>query len=449
MKLPLSPSLAIAIAISLSMGILARGPLPLLHADDNWAQWRGPSNSGVAATADPPITWSETENVRWKVPIDGAGAATPIIWEDRVFVLTAIKTDEKDASIPDPKDQPKTNFFDIKRPNAVHQFVVVCLDRNTGKELWRQVATKKIPHEGTHNDNDFASASPTTDGERLFCWFGSAGLYCYNLNGRKLWERDLGEAKVGSSLGEGSSPVLYGDKLVIVRDHSRKGAIEVLEAATGKTLWKKPRDEGNAWATPLILEHSGRTQVITSASNFIRSYDLDTGEIIWQCSGLTGNCTPCPQVQDDYVICMSGYQGYSAMAIPLTETGDISKSPKIRWSLDKGTPYVPSAVLYDGLLYFNQSNKSILRCVDSKSGELVFGPQRVNGISNIYASPVAANGRIYIVGRGGSTVVLKHSRSYEPIATNKLSERFDASPAIAGNQLFLRGEKYLYCIAKD
>lgn len=417
--------------------------------DNNWPQWRGPLNSGVSESGDPPETWSETKNIKWKVAIDGNGTSTPIIWEDKVFLLTAIKTNEKDTSIPDPEDQPKTNFFDVKRPNAVHEFVVLCLDRNTGQEIWRDIATKKIPHAGAHHDNDLASASPTTDGERLFCWFGSAGLFCYDLDGKKLWERDLGEAKVGSSLGEGSSPVLYGDKLVIVRDYSHQGSVEVLETTTGKSLWRKDRDEDNAWATPLVIEHSGRTQVITSASQFVRSYDLNTGDMIWQCSGLTGNCTPCPQVEGDYVICMSGYQGYAAMAIPLTETGDISKSDKIRWSMNKGTPYVPSAVLYDGLLYFNQSNQAILRCVDSKSGELQFGPQRVDGISNLYASPVAANGRVYFVGRAGTTVVLNRSRSYQPIATNELDERFDASPAIAGKELFLRGSKHLYCIAEE
>ena len=276
-------------------------------------------------TADPPVLWSEEQNIKWKVAIDGDGTSTPIIWGEKIFVLTAIKTDEKDPSIPDPKDQPKTNFFDIKRPNAKHAFVVLCLDRNTGKEIWRDTATTKIPHEGAHNDNDFASASPTTDGERVYCWFGSAGLFCYDLTGKKLWQRELGEALVGSSLGEGCSPVIHKDKLVIVRDHSHKGSIEVLNAATGETLWRKPRDEDNAWATPLVLEHSGRTQVITAASDFVRSYDLDSGEIIWQCGGLTGNVTPCPVVDGDFVICMSGYEGHAAVAIPLTETGDISK----------------------------------------------------------------------------------------------------------------------------
>ena len=422
---------------------------PTLNALDNWGQWRGPMNSGVAESSDPPVKWSETENIKWKIPIEGNGTSTPIVWEDKVFILTAVKTDQKDISIPDPKDQPKTNFFDIKRPNAVHEFLVLCFDRNTGTELWRDTATKKIPHEGAHNDNDFASASPTTDGKRLFCWFGSAGLFCYDLKGNKIWERNLGEAKVGSSLGEGCSPVLYEDKLVIVRDHAGKGSIEVLEAATGKTAWLRERDEDNAWATPLVVKHSGRVQIITNASDFVRSYDLNSGEIIWQCSGLTGNCTPCPQIEGDHVICMSGYQGYAAMAIPLTETGDLSDSEKIRWSFDRGTPYVPSSLLYKGQLYFNQSNQAILRCVDAKTGELIFGPERINGISNLYSSPVAAGGHIYLVGRGGNTVVLNHATNYESVATNYLDERFDASPAIAGDQLFLRGAKHLYCIAKE
>jgi outer membrane protein assembly factor BamB len=416
---------------------------------DNWHQWRGPNATGVSPTADPPVAWGEDENIKWKVAIEGQGTSTPIIWGDKVFVLTAINTGVKDPSIPDPEDQPKTNFFDIKQPNAQHAFVVLCLDRNTGKEIWRQVATTKIPHQGAHNDNDFAPASPTTDGKHLYCWFGSAGLFCYDLQGNKIWEKKLGEVKVGSSLGEGCSPVLHEGKLVIVRDHAGQSTIEVLDAKTGKTLWKRERDEGNAWATPRIIPHSGKTQVITAASGFVRSYNLDTGDLIWQCSGLTGNAIPCPVVEGDYVICMTGYQGYSAMAIPLTETGDISDSEKILWKKERGTPYIPSPLLYEGLLYYNQSNQSILTCVDSKTGEVAFGPERVGELSNIYASPVGAGGRVYLTGRNGNTVVLQRGPEYKVTALNKLDERFDASPALAGNQLFLRGAKHLYCIETE
>lgn len=415
---------------------------------NNWHQWRGPDANGVSTSASPPVTWSETENIKWKVQIDGRGTSTPIIWEDKVFILTAIKTGRKDTSIPDEQNQPKTNFFDIKRPNEEREFVVLCLDRETGEEVWREVATTKVPHEGAHNDNDFASASPTTDGKRLICWFGSAGLFCYSIDGQKRWQRDLGEVRVGSSLGEGCSPVLCDGKVIIVRDQRGEGSIEVLDADSGETLWRKRRDEKNAWATPLVVRHADKTQVITAASGFIRSYNLDNGEIIWRCNGLTGNVTPCPVLEGDHVICMSGYEGYAAMAIPITETGDLSGSDKIRWRHDRGTPYIPSPLLYDGLLYFNQSNQSILRCLDSKTGEVVFGPERIGALSNIYASPVGAADRVYITGRDGTTVVLNRSTKFEPVATNHLDERFDASAALAGKQLFLRGTKYLYCIEK-
>lgn len=286
----------------------------------NWHQWRGPEANGVSRTAKPQFEWSEDRNIKWKVPIGGKGNASPIIWGDKVFLLTAVDTGRVDPSLPKPEDQPK-RVFGIKHPNTFYRFEVLCLDRNTGKELWRQTASEHVPHEGTHNDADFASASPTTDGNRLYCWFGSAGMYCYDLDGKKLWERQLGKAYVGASLGEGCSPVVHKGRVVIVRDHARQSTIEVLDAKTGDTLWKKNRDEPNAWATPRVIEHSGKTQVITAASKMVRSYDLDTGDIIWQCSGLTGNVTPCPVVEGDVVYCMSGYEGYSLLALPLDAKG--------------------------------------------------------------------------------------------------------------------------------
>ncbi|MFP6611172.1 MAG: PQQ-binding-like beta-propeller repeat protein, partial [Pirellulales bacterium] len=415
---------------------------------DNWHQWRGPEANGVSRTATPPIRWSEKKNIRWKASIEGSGTSTPIIWTNKVFLLTAINTGKVDPSLPKPEDQPK-RVFGITHPNTSYRFDVLCLDRDSGNELWRRTATERIPHEGHHGDASFASASPMTDGRRLYCWFGSAGLFCYDLNGKKLWERKLGKAHVGASLGEGCSPVVHDGKVVIVRDHSRQSTIEVLDAETGETQWKKDRDEGNAWATPQVLEHGGRTQVITNGSNLVRSYDLETGNIIWQCSGLTGNAIPAPVVENDVVYCMSGYQGYSLLAIPLSAKGDISDSNTIIWSRRQGTPYVPSPVLYDGMLFFNQSNQAIWSCVDSKTGETILERTRLQDVSRIYASPVGAAGRIYITGRGGTTLVLRRSKELEAVATNKLDDLFDASPALAGKQLFLRGSKFLYCIEES
>ena len=414
----------------------------------NWHQWRGPAANGVSETAKPPIEWSEKKNIKWKAPIDGRGGSTPIVWGNKVFLLMAINTGKVDPSLPKPEDQPK-RIFGIKHPNTPHRFVVLCLDRATGKELWRRTATELIPHEGHHGDNDFAPASPTTDGERLYCWFGSAGLYCYDLDGKKLWERNLGRAHMGAFLGEGCSPVVHDGRLVIVRDHSRQSTIEVLDAKTGKTRWKKNRDEGNAWATPRVLRHSGKTQVITTGSKKVRSYDLQDGEIIWQCGGLTRNAIPAPVVEGDLVYCMTGYRGYSLLALPLSAQGDISDSKEIVWSKRRGTPYVPSPLLYDGMLYFSQSNQAILSCLDAKTGEAIIERTRLSGVSNLYASPVGADGRVYITGRNGTTLVIERSKKLNVLATNVLDDRIDASAALAGNQIFLRGSKFVYCIAED
>ena len=418
-----------------------------VQGEENWTQWRGANNSGFASNSSPPLVWSESKNIRWKVAIDGNGSSTPIVHEDRVFLLSCIDTGIIDPTLPKPEDQPM-RVFGIKHPNTEHKFVTICLDRTTGKELWREIAVQKVPHEGHHGDNDFASASPVVFGNRLFVWFGSAGFYCYNLDGKLLWQRDLGKAKMGAALGEGSSPVVYNDRVVVVRDHQGQSTIEALDIENGNTIWKKHRNEGNSWATPVIAEVDGVVQVITCASNFVRSYNLDDGAIVWQCSGLTGNATPCPILDDKHVVVMSGYQGHSAMRIPITETGDISSKGRVVWKQTRGTPYVPSAVLFQGMLVYNQSNQGIITIIDAKSGNIVMERTRLPGISNMYSSPVGANGHVYVVGRDGVTLLLKPGSTLDIVATNRLDERFDSSPAIAGDELYLRGERFLYCIAE-
>ena len=436
-----------------TLGLIA-ATLPLCHAHadqfeeakpNNWHHWRGPDANGVSTTAKPPVQWSPTNNIQWKMPVEGNGSSTPIIWGNKLFILTAINTGEVNPTLPRPEDQPK-RVFGITHPNTSYEFVVLCLDRHTGKVLWRQTATKLIPHEGAHRDNNFASASPTTDGERLYCWFGSAGLFCYDLNGKKLWDRKLGQVKMGAYVGEGCSPVIHDGKLVIVRDHQKQSTIEVLNAKTGEPIWKKNRAEGNNWATPAIVRHGGKTQVITTASGKVRSYDLANGDLIWQCAGLTGNAIPCPVVENGVVFCMSGYSGYSLLALPLTARGDITGTDKILWRKNRGTPYVPSPVLYDGLLFYSQSNQALLTITDAKTGETHLDRERLRDVSNVYSSLVGGGGKVYITGRNGVTLVLKRAKKLEVLAQNKLNDRLDASPALAGNQLFIRGRSFLYCI---
>ncbi len=431
--------------ISYFLMTLVLPALGQIKRSDNWHQWRGPEANGVSRTANPPTTWSETKNIKWKIPLGGRGVSSPIVWGDRVFLLSSVNTGEVEPSLPKPEDQPE-RVFGIKHPNTKYSFVVICLDRNTGKEIWRRAATDLVPHEGHHKDNSYASASPFTDGKRLYCWFGSAGLYCFDLNGKKLWSRNLGKAKVGASLGEGCSPVVHDGKVVILRDNQGQSTIEALNAITGEPLWKKERDEPNGWATPLIVNYQGKAQVVTCGDNLIRSYDLENGSIIWQCGGLSQNTIPCPVTDGEHVYCMSGYQGYSLLALPLSAKGDITGSAKIVWSKSKNTPYIPSPILYDGMLGFLKSNQSLYSSLDTKTGKELMGATRLPSVANVYASPVGAGGRIYVTGRNGVTLVLKRGETFEVLATNKLDDEFRASAALVGRQMILRGSQFLYCI---
>ncbi len=433
------------ISILLTLSIFA---VSIAHAQsnaDNWHQWRGPENNGVSKTAKPPLEWSEKKNLAWKAEIKGHGTSSPIVWGDKVFVTTAINTGKVDPKLPKPEDQPE-RVFGIKHPNTTYEMVVLCFDRKSGKQLWRDVAKTVVPHEGHHKDASFASASPFCDGERIYFWFGSAGMYAYSLDGKKVWERDLGPAKMGASLGEGSSPVVHDGKLIIVRDHAGQSTIKCLNAETGETLWKKERDEGNTWATPAIAEHDGKTQVITTGTNAVRSYDLNNGELIWRAAGLTNNSAPCPIVEGDTVYCMTGYKGHALLAIPITGTGDVTS--QIKWKADRGTPYVPSPILYEGQLYFTQSNQGILTSIKSADGSEVIPRTRVPDLGDIYASPVGADGRIYFTGRKGTTIVIEPGNEFKVLATNQLDDNFHASPALAGKQIFLRGMRFLYCLVE-
>ncbi len=441
----MSHSLRLSVAVFLAT-IAPR----LVSAQDestNWHQFRGPLATGVAPAGDPPTEWSETKNVRWKVEIPGEGSSTPIVWGNRIFLLTAIKTDRKTDAVPEPEQQPKRQFG-IVFPNHYHQFVVLCLDRANGQTLWQKVATEVVPHEGHHPDNDFASSTPITDGQHLWVNFGSRGVYCFDIEGNLVWQKDFGQLQTRLSFGEGSSPALAGGVLITMWDNDGPSFVVAQDAASGDVLWKKDRDEKSAWATPLIARRGGSAQVITSATNRVRSYDLKTGELLWECGGQVSNVTPAPVALENLVVCMSGHRGSAAFALPLDQSGDLTETDKIAWKLDRGTPYIPSPLLYENRLYFTQSNTGILTSVDAAIGKTVIETQRLAGIRSIYASPVAAAGRIYFTSRNGTTVVLRHGDELDVLATNQLDDPIDASAAIVGREIFLRGKKYLYCLAE-
>lgn len=421
----------------------------------NWPQWRGPLATGVSPTANPPVYWSETSNVLWKVKIPGQGTATPIIWENQVFIQTAIPAGKKSEGSANKAPETGTTTaggapagLSVKS-DEVQQFALLALDRRTGAVLWQKVAREEAPHEGHHPDHGFASHSPVTDGRQVYAYFGSHGLHAYDMQGNLKWEKDFGKMKIKMAFGEGSSPALSGDTIVINWDHEGDDFIVALNTATGNELWRQPRTEDTSWATPLIVKNGEQTQVVTAASKKIRSYDLATGKLLWECAGLTANVIPTPVAGDGMVYPISGFRGNALFAIRLSASGDITGSDSIAWSYKKNTPYVPSPLLYDGRLYFYSGNEAKLTCLDAKTGAVLIEAQAVEGLKGIYSSPVGAAGRIYLTSRNGAVEVIKNTGKFEVLATNQLDEEFSASPALVGNQIILRGKEYLYCIGTN
>jgi outer membrane protein assembly factor BamB len=408
-----------------------------------WPQWRGPHATGVSKTATPPVEWSESRNIKWKVEIPGRGSASPVVWGSRVYVLSAVPAGVAGAA----EHQPRGGV----NPRDTHRFVVLAIDRATGAIAWQRTACEVQPHEASHQQNgSYASSSAIVDGERVYAWFESQGMFVYDLQGTLLWKKDLGDKKMRNQFGEGSTPVLDGDRLVVVGDQFVPGQsfIVALNKRTGDELWRVPRDENDTWATPLVVEANGRAQVIVPAMNKVRAYDLENGAIVWESPGTTMNAIPSPVAEGGLVFVTSGFRGNNLKAIRLDGAkGDIGGTPAIAWSLDRDTPYVPSPLLYDGLLYLLKTNTGLLSVFDARTGAPHYALQRLEGISEVFSSPVGAGGRVYVTGRDGETLVIKHGPKYEVLATNHLDDGFDASPALVENEIYMRGYKSLYAIA--
>ncbi len=339
------------------------------------------------------------------------------------------------------------SFGGGSKPTEEYRFVLLSLDRATGKENWRTVATTAVPHEGHHRDHGYASGSPVTDGEHIVASFGSRGLYCYDMKGKLEWSKDFGDMRTRNSFGEGTSPALHGDTVLLLWDHEGDSALYALDKKTGKLKWKTDRNEASGWCTPVVTTHRGVTQVLINGTRAVRSYQLNDGKLLWQCSGQTSNAIPSIVVDKQTAYAMSGFRGSHVAAIKLGGSGDLTDSKSVTWTGSRGTPYVPSPLLSNGRIWYLSGNNGILTVRDAKTGKLLVEGERLEGLSGVYASPVSAGGRVYIAGRNGTVSVLKDSAKLEVLATNDLDDKFDCSPAVVGNQLFLRGKQNLYCIA--
>ena len=405
---------------------------PIASAD-NWGHWRGPIGNGTALKGSPPTEWSSTKNVKWKVEVPGIGSSSPVVWGDQVFITTAVSKDGGNA-----------------RSLTTLEFQLLCFDRKTGEQVWQKTAVVAKPHQETHNTNGFASASPCTDGEHVYAHFGSRGLYCYSMSGDLVWKRDdFGNMKTRNSFGEGSSPTLEGNMILVPWDHEGPSALFALDKLTGKTIWKTDRDEPSCWATPLVVEHNGRKQVVLNGQTCARSYDLETGTELWRCAGQTERPCASPVADKEMVYVGSGHKGSFFGAFRLDGKGDIKGTKSVAWTITSpDTPDIGSPLLSNGRIYFHKGKTGMLSCVDAANGTPFYLSSRIPGLDNIYASPIAAGGHIYLTSRNGTTVVIKDAETLQIEATNSVDETVDATPAPVDNQLFIRGEKHLFCIAE-
>lgn len=393
---------------------------------DNWMHWRGDTGNGVSKTATPPTEWTATKNVKWKVAIPGVGSGSPVVFEDQVFVTSAVNAG-----------------------GGRLDFKIFCHDRKTGAVKWEKTAVAAKPHEGTHSTNGFASASPCTDGKHVYAHFGSRGLYCYTLAGELKWKRDdFPRMKTRATFGEGSSPTIAGNLVIVPWDHEGSSFIVALNKSTGKDVWRTPRDEPTCWATPLVVEHNGRKQVVMNGQTCARSYDLATGKELWRCAGQTQRPVASAVAENGLVYVGSGFRGSFLGAFRLDGKGDIKGTRNVAWQITRDTPDIGSLLLSSGRLYFHKEKKGMLTCVDAATGQPHFGPARLPGLDTIYASPISAGGHVYLTSRNGTTVVIRDADRLQVVSTNSVGETVDATPAPVDDQLFIRGARHLFCIAE-
>jgi len=417
--------------------------VPSLHAgDEGWPSWRGPRGNGVAASdARPPLTWSETENVRWKVELPGLGNSSPVVRGERIYLTAAIDTSElaeggAAAAQPGPP-----------QADAPHRFVVLALERASGAVAWQTTVLEARPRVKGHVTSSHASASITCSGDRLVAFFGSQGLYVLDLAGKVLWSVDLGDMETLADFGEGSTPAVHESTVVVQWDHEKGSFVAAFDLATGKERWRQARDTDSSWGSPTVAVVEGQPQVILTGSGTTRAHDLATGKELWSAPGMSKNPVNTAVVADGLAVVMNAYQGDVIQAIDLASAhGTVDDEHGLVWSGRRGASYVPTPVLHDGRLYCLRESGGMLSCFDAATGEELYSGARLEGARTVHASPIVAAGRLYVTGREGTTTVVREGEAFEVLATNRLDDEFDATPAFVGPAIYLRGRSHLYCL---
>jgi outer membrane protein assembly factor BamB len=437
----------------LSCLILSVCGSPLLGEENHWPRFRGPNGTGVAPDHPGlPIAWSTTENVKWVADVPGLGWSCPVVWGDRVF-LTTVVNDQ-------PTEIPKKGLYlgeGVREPaKGAHRWMVYCFDLNTGEVLWEHEAHAGQPQVPRHPKSTYASETPTTDGERLYVLFGDLGLWCYDLNGKVLWERKIEPKKTASDYGAAASPVVHDGQVIVVYDNLDASWIASFDARTGDERWRTPRDETASWATPLVWENSVRTEIVVPGVKRNRGYSLD-GDLLWEFDGrMASPVVPSPFTAHGLCYIGAGFvadnhrptfalrPGASGNLAP---EGEYAKSESFAWYQERTASYNPSQIVYGDYLY-TLYDRGLLTCHNARTGEEVYDKQRLRPSGSFTASPFAFNGHLFCLSEDGLTYVIKPGPEFDILATNPLDERCLSSPAIAGDKLLIRTATRLYCLSE-
>jgi outer membrane protein assembly factor BamB len=385
-----------------------------------WPRWRGPSGQGHAHPGTYANTWSPTRNVKWRVQVPGAGNSSPIVWGDRIFLTTS--------------------------QNGGAKLSLVAFNRGDGKLLWETV----IPQQGTehvHPKNGHASATAATDGRMIYASFGRHGLVAFDMNGKIVWHRRFGP--IDNYHGPAGSPVLHEDRVFLYQDHagsaSQRAFVAAFEKATGKTLWETPRSQTVGWGTPVVINTGARDELVVNSQQRVTAYDPGTGKELWTVRGTTFEVIPTPVVGEGLVFASSGRAG-PTYAIRPGGSGDVTNT-HVAWSTPKGSPFVPSGIVHDGLLYLVNDMQSILTVYEAKTGTLVYqGRMGVAQREGFSASPVVVNNELFFTNDEGETFVVKAGRQFSLLHTNSLGERTLASPALVDGVWYWRTATHLLAI---
>ena len=404
----------------------------------NWPQWRGPGGGGVSTEADVPTEWGPQKNLLWKTPVEGRGHSSPVVWGNRIFLTTATEGSLLPGVAPVTHVDGANVFLhpDSTAGDLSHRLKVLAFDADTGRLLWERVAYDGAVYDNRHKKNTYASPTPATDGERVYAYFESQGLYCYDFAGNLLWKTSFGGiASMG--MGPGTSPVLF-ESLVIIQadeDAGKSSFIAALDKKTGREVWRRPRRVQVSWATPLLFQAAGRVALVASGAEQIVAYDPRTGDELWQREGAPSNAIPSPVASGALVVISYGY--------PQKKVFAIAPDGALRWSYDKGTAYVPSPVLYENRLYLT-TDKGILTCLDAETGNVVYEGGRVPVPATFTASLVAFSGKILLTSEDGDTFVVEAGPVHRVVGTNSVGEPVFASPAVGRGRVYIRGQKHLF-----